>query len=97
VQIEGIFIDIPVETSVIRADGRHREGQDDCRAGDGLGGRFIPAEMIRVQADSEWGSRNRKTFEEVKAHLDRWYLFDNSGPAPVLVQTDHGKEDHDHY
>lgn len=97
VQIEGIFIDIPVEISVSRADGRHREGQDECRAGDGLGGRFIPAEMIRAQADSEWGSRNRKTFEEVKAHLDRWYLFDNSGSAPVLVQTDHGKEDHDHY
>ena len=28
VQIEGIFIDIPVEISVIRADSRHREGQD---------------------------------------------------------------------
>lgn len=97
VQVEGIFIDIPVEISVGRADGRHREGQDECRAGDGLGGRFIPAEMIRAQADSEWGSRNRKTFEEVKTHLDRWYLFDNSGPAPALVQTDHGKEDHDHY
>ena len=35
VQIEGIFIDIPVETSVIRADGRHREGEDGYRAGDG--------------------------------------------------------------
>jgi predicted ABC-type ATPase len=96
-RIEGVFIDIPVEISVSRADSRHREGQDDCRAGDGLGGRFIPAEMIRAQADPEWGSRNRKTFEEVKALLDRWCLFDNSGPAPVLIQTERGKEDHDHY
>jgi predicted kinase len=96
-RIEGIFIDIPVEISVTRADGRHREGQDDYRAGDGLGGRFIPAEMIRSQADPDWGSLNRKTFEEVKEHFDRWNLFDNSGPAPVLVQTDCRKEDHDHY
>jgi predicted ABC-type ATPase len=96
-RIEGVFIDIPVEISVSRADSRHREGEDNCRAGNGLGGRFIPAEMIRAQADPEWGSRNRKTFEEVKALLDRWCLFDNSGPTPVLVQTEHGKEDHDHY
>jgi predicted kinase len=95
--IEGVFIDIPIEISVNRADGRHREAQDDCRAGDGLGGRFIPAEMIRAKADPDWGSCNRKTFEEVKARLDRWYLFDNSGPTPVLLQTDLEKEDHDHY
>jgi predicted ABC-type ATPase len=91
-RIEGIFVDIPAEISVSRADGRHQEGQDDYRAGDGLGGRFIPAEMIRAQADPEWGSRNRKTFEEVKEHFDGWYLFENSGPTPVLVQTDRGKE-----
>jgi predicted ABC-type ATPase len=96
-RIEGIFIDIPVEISVSRADGRHREGQGDYRAGDGLGGRFIPAEMIRSQAEPGWGSCNRKTFEEVKEHFDRWYLFDNSGAAPVLIQTDRGKEDHDHH
>jgi hypothetical protein len=47
--------------------------------------------MIRAQADPEWGSRNRKTFEEVKALLDRWYLFDNSGPTPVLIQTERGR------
>jgi predicted kinase len=96
-RIEGIFIDIPVEISVSRADGRHREGEDGCLAGDGLGGRFIPAEMIRAQADPEWGSRNRRTFEEVKGHLDHWRLFENSGPTPVLVQTERAKEDHDCY
>jgi predicted ABC-type ATPase len=96
VRIEGVFVDIPVEISVSRADGRHQEGQDDYRAGDGLGGRFIPAEMIRAQADAKWGSRNRNTFEEVKERFDGWHLFDNSGPTPVLVQTDRGKGDHDH-
>jgi predicted kinase len=68
--IKGIFIDIAVDISVSRADSRHREGQDDYRAAYGPGGRFIPAELIRAQADPEWGSRNRKTFEEVKDRFD---------------------------
>ena len=53
--------------------------------------------MIRAQADSEWGSRNRKTFEEVKDHFDAWYRFDNSGSAPVLFEAGHREEDHDQY
>jgi predicted ABC-type ATPase len=85
-----------MELSVSRADGRHRTGQDDYRAGGGHGGRFIPAEIIKARAYSDWGSRNRKTFEEVKEHFDRWYLFDNSGPDPVLVQANRGKEGYDH-
>jgi predicted kinase len=96
-RIEGIFVDITVETSVTRADGRHRQGHDDYRADEGSGGRFVPAEMIRVQADPEWGSRNRKTFEEVKHHFDAWSRFDNSGSAPVLVEAGHREEDHDQY
>jgi predicted kinase len=96
-RIEGIFVDIPLETSVARADSRHREGHDDYRAGEGLGGRFVPAEMIRAQADSEWGSRNRKTFEEVKHQFDTWYRFDNSGTTPVLAEAGHKEEDHDHH
>jgi len=96
VRIEGIFVDIPVETSVTRANGRHREGHDDYRAGEGLGGRFVPAEMIRAQTDPECGSRNRNTFEEVKHQFDTWYRFDNSGSAPVLAEAGHREEEHDY-
>jgi predicted kinase len=96
-RIDGIFVDIPVETSVTRISSRHREGHDDYRAGEGLGGRFVPAEVTRAQADPEWGSRNRKTFEEVRHHFDSWYRFDNSGSAPALVESGHREEDHDHY
>jgi predicted kinase len=95
--IEGIFIDVAVDVSVHRADSRHREGQNNYRAGDGFGGRFIPAELIRAQADPECGSRNRKTFEEVKDHFDHWCRYDNSGSTPVLAEANRGKEDHDHY
>jgi predicted kinase len=95
-RVEGIFVDIPVETSTTRADGRHREGQEAYGEGNGHGGRFIPAEMIRAQADPEWGSRNRKTFEEVKHHFDRWRRFDNSGSTPVLAEAGRRDEDHDY-
>ena len=96
-RIEGIFVDIPVEASVTRAANRHRAGHDDYRVGEGLGGRFVPAEMIRAQADPEWGSRNRKAFEEVRHHFNSWSRFDNSGAAPVLIEADRREEDHDHY
>jgi predicted kinase len=96
-RIEGIFVDIPVETSVTRAGSRHREGHDDYRKDEGLGGRFLPAEIIRAQADPEWGSRNRKTFEEIRHHFDSWCRFDNSGTTPVLVEAGHREEDHEHH
>jgi predicted kinase len=95
-RIEGVFIDVAVDVSVTRADSRHREGQDNYREGDGHGGRFIPAELVRANADPDWGSCNRKTFEEVKDHFDQWHRYDNSGSTPVLVESS-WKEDHDHY
>jgi predicted ABC-type ATPase len=95
--IEGIFIDVAVDISVSRADSRHCEGQHAYRAAHGSGGRFIPAELIRAQADPEWGSCNRKAFEEVKDQFDHWSRYDNSGSTPVLVEANRGKEDHDHH
>jgi predicted kinase len=88
-RVEGIFIDIPVDVGINRSDARHREGHDNYRAGHGLGGRFVPAEVIGSQADPEWGSCNRKTFEQVKPQLDAWLQFDNSvdGRGPMLVDS----------
>jgi predicted kinase len=96
-RIEGVFIDVAVDVSVSRAESRHREGEDSYRAGDGYGGRFVPAELIRAKTDPEWGSCNRKTFEDVKDHFDCWYRYDNSGSTPILAESDRMKEDHDHY
>jgi predicted kinase len=86
-KIEGIFVDIPVEVSLRRADARHREGHDQYRAGSGLGGRFVPKEMIQAQADEDCGSKNRMHFEAVKERFDGWALYDNSvdGRPPVLM------------
>ena len=40
-RVDGVFVDIPVEVSVQRADDRHRKGHDEYRAGIGLGGRYV--------------------------------------------------------
>jgi predicted kinase len=85
----GTFVDIPVEVGVRRADGRHREGHEDYRNGEGEGGRYVPADVIRSQADPEWGSVNRRTFEQGKEKFDQWAVYDNSvdGRAPVLIDA----------
>jgi predicted ABC-type ATPase len=88
-QVNCVFVDISVEASKRRADGRHRQANDDYRAGLGLGGRLIPPEMITAQADSEWGTKNRSTFEQLKHRFDAWSLFENDvdGRAPVLADS----------
>jgi predicted kinase len=85
--VSGIFVDIPVEVSASRTDARHREGQDKFRTGDGLGGRYVPPEVSAGQADAQWGSRNRRAFEELKSRFDEWTRFDNGvdDRDPVLV------------
>jgi predicted kinase len=87
--VDGVFVDIPVEVSANRADARHRKDQDLYENGQGLGGRYVPPEVITAQSDPEWGSQNRKTFEEIKSRFDRWARYDNSvdGRNPLLIQA----------
>jgi predicted kinase len=94
-RVEGIFIHIPEDVALRRSGARHREGHDNYRAGHGLGGRLVPEEVISSQTDPEWGSLNRKTFEQIKQKLDAWLLFDNSvdGREPLLVDSGGREED----
>jgi predicted ABC-type ATPase len=96
-RIEGIFVDIPVETSEVRVEFRHRVGLDEYHAGKGDGGRYVPPEVIREKADLIWGSVNRRTFEEVKSRFDGWSIYDNStdGRPPTLTDTAKGKKPDD--
>jgi dephospho-CoA kinase len=88
-RVEAIFVHIPVGVSLQRADARHREGEEKYRSGVGLGGRYVPPEAITSQADDEWGSKNRRAFEELKPRFDRWTQYDNSvdGRKPVRVEA----------
>lgn len=94
-RIDGIFVDIPVEVSIRRAEGRHRTDHDKYRSGEGLGGRYIAPEIVHAQEDPDWGSRNRRTFEQVKPEFDAWKRYDNSvdGRDPVLADSSHREED----
>lgn len=85
--IAGIFVDIPIETSIARTEARHRRSHDHYLAGEGLGGRYIPPEVIRRQWDEDFGTKNRQTFEMMKDRLDDWAIYDNSvdGRPPILV------------
>jgi predicted kinase len=87
--IEAIFVDIPIDVSARRADARHREGEDNYQIGHGLGGRYVPPEVIESQADAELGSKNRRTFEEVKPKCNDWRCYDNGvdGRPPLLVDS----------
>jgi len=91
--IEGVFVDIPVEVSVRRADARHREGHDAFRAHSGTGGRFVAAETIRERSDPDYGSLPRRTFELSKHLLDAWRAFDNSADGRAPVPIDAGKRE----
>jgi Zeta toxin len=86
-RIDAIFVDIPVGLSLERADARHREGEEKYRSGIGLGGRYVPPEAITSQADAEWGSKNRRAFEELKPSFSQWSRYENSADHPELVET----------
>ncbi len=88
-QVDGLFVDIPVEVSIRRADARHREAHDEFRAGEGFGGRHVPKATILKNADAEWGSGNRRNFEQLKSAFDSWSRYDNSvdDRDPVLVES----------
>jgi predicted kinase len=94
-RVDAIFVDVAEDVAIRRSDARHREGHDKYRAGHGLGGRLVPPEVSHSQRDPEWGSSNRKTFEQVKPQFDAWMLFDNSvdGRPPVLLDSGGREED----
>jgi hypothetical protein len=82
--VHGMFVDIPVETSVNRAMSRYRRGMESHRSGTGIGGRYVPPDIIRANADptGQYQSANRGTFETLKPQFGSYSLYDNSGSAP---------------
>jgi predicted ABC-type ATPase len=88
-RIDAVFVDIPIETSIRRTQARHREGHDMWRAGKGLGGRYVPPEVILRQTDPDWGSKNRKHFEAAKVTASNWIVLDNSvdGNHAIIVES----------
>jgi Zeta toxin len=86
-KVDALFVQIPIKTSLRRTESRYWADQDKWISGEGFGGRLIPPEVILRQADKEWGSGNRKTFEAIKGIVNDWEIKDNSvdGCAATLV------------
>jgi predicted ABC-type ATPase len=87
--VKGIFVSIPAEKSVESAMQRWRDGLERFNAGEGLGGRYVPPDIIRSAADVQNArarSRNEDTFTQMRAQMDDWELWDNSqrNPDPAL-------------
>lgn len=85
--IGGVFVDIPVETSVERALARHRRGMEKQAAGEGYGGRYVPPSVIRANTSETASSRNRENFDALRDGFDSWVMYDNSvaGREPQKV------------
>jgi len=92
-RVDAVFVDISLEVGIRRADGRYRDGHESYRSGRGLGGRFVPADVVSAQADPDWGSRNRKTFEQIKPRLDSWARYDNAVDGRAAMLADSSREE----
>ena len=79
-EIKGVFVDIPVETSVERAIGRWWQGHTDPNVS--IGGRYVPPALIRKQAAEEGTTKNRRVFDSFRPKFDAWEIWDTSGPPP---------------
>lgn len=90
--ISGVFVDIPVETSVERALSRHREGMEKQAAGDGYGGRYVPPSVIRANTSETASSKNRENFDALQGDFTSWVIYDNSvaGREPQKVGSGTG-------
>jgi len=84
---KGVFVDIPIETAVKRALGRHRSGLEQYRQGKGYGGRYVPPGVIRLYASAGSSSTNHVVFDTLSSQMDDWIAYDNSenGAAPVVI------------
>lgn len=85
--VQGVFVDIPVETSVERALARYRRGIEKYKKGQGKGGRYVPPAVIRENESKTHSSTNRHAFETVSGEFSDWSIYDNSvhGREPQLL------------
>lgn len=77
-----VFVDTPIGTSQERALNRYVRAADTDD-----GGRYVPPEIIADQYDSEYGSVNRRNYEELKDQVDGYQLWENIGGARQIESS----------
>lgn len=97
-KVRGAFVDVDPTTAAQRAFERYSRGVLDYLQGKGLGGRYVPADIIKSKATphgSKYSSRNRGYFENSKHKFNGGYVvLDNSGDMsagyPRLIEASSG-------
>lgn len=93
--VQVMFMDVDVETSVHRSMNRYKTANEQ-----GQDARYVPGRVIRKTADEEYGSKPRKTYEAIKksgmlsGDGDGYIMIDNrgpSGPASFPPRTAEGR------
>lgn len=86
--IDMVFVDIPVDTSIERGKGRYQKGLNNFN---GIGGRYLPISVSEKQRakNKKHNSVNVETLIKLKYDeslgLKTPLVFDNSGNAPVPI------------
>lgn len=89
-EITGVYVDVPLQTSLLRSASRYQHGLNEYLSGNGLGGRFVPQHVITNQKGADgYNSRNAQNFEEAdkSGMFDKAMRFSNNGrlrPIPSL-------------
>ncbi len=89
--IDGLFVDIPVSMSIERMRARYRQGIRDWYDGKGPGGRPVPEYLIRAADRGDGTSENWHAFQGMREEFNRWWIFDNAGAKPRLIQRSDGR------
>ena len=85
--IVGIFVDTPVEVAVTRAAARYRRGLNRWRAGNGNGGRYVPALIQRGQIQPDGRTKNWHSFASRRALFDSWSTWTTEGGSRLLDRS----------
>lgn len=86
-EIKGVYVDVPLDVAATRATDAYRAGMEAFRNGEGQGGRYVPASMLRALTAPEFGTTPRAAFEGVRDQFDDWQVWDDAvaGRDPRLV------------
>ena len=93
--VDLVFVDITAEDSANRAMERWKRGLDKYEEGEGLGGRYVPIEIILKSETAEGRTLNREAFDSLAltGAVDGWSLFTNDyGVSPQMIDSENWRE-----
>jgi predicted ABC-type ATPase len=88
--VDSVFVDVDLNTSMARAQKRHRGGEERYRNGQGNGGRVLPVSVSLKNGPSpgsKYRSKNREVFEKMKGQFDSWVVYNAMTPQPVIESS----------